>query len=260
MIADIQPFIQELAERAGELAMEFFNGIRPNEVHSKATAKDLVSTADGQVEELLIRMIRSRFPDHGVFGEESGKSMDDAEYRWVIDPIDGTQSFVKQHYYFSISIALQRNRETIAGAVYAPAVKQFFYAEKGRGAFLNGNQIHVSGCSVLEEAACVTGFGYLRSNTDYDGLPMFCEIVPQLRDIKRCGSAALDLCNVAKGTFELFWEYNLNLYDVAAGVLIAEEAGAIVRDFAGGTEVPEKGIVVSNPALMEKFLEISKKY
>lgn len=256
----IQVFMQELAEKAGALAMEFFNGIRPNEVYSKATAKDLVSTADGQVEALLTRMIRERFPDHGVFGEESGKNNDDAEYRWVIDPIDGTQSFVKQHVYFSISIALQRNKETIAGAVYAPALKQFFFAELGKGASLNGNPIHAAGCSALEESACVTGFGYLRGNTAYDGLPMFCEIVPQLRDIKRCGSAALDLCNVAKGTFDAFWEYSLQLYDIAAGVLIAREAGAEICDFSGGDKFPENGILVANPVLLQEFVKITSKY
>lgn len=256
----IEDFILDVAKKAGCLAMEFFDGIRPNEVHSKETAKDLVSTADGKVEQLIIGMIREQYPDHGFFGEETGKMNEDAEYRWVIDPIDGTQSFVKKYQYFSISIALQKNKETIAGAVYAPALNQLFYAEKGKGAFLNGKKIHVSDCRSLEDSACVTGFGYLRSKTDYDGLPMFCEIVPQLRDIKRCGSAALDLCNVARGTFELFWEYNLQLYDVAAGVLIAEEAGAEICDFAGGKDYPGNGIAVANSALLQDFLKISKKY
>ena len=95
---------------------------------------------------------------------------------------------------------------------------------------------------------------------DYDGLPLFCELVPRIRDIKRCGSAALDLCNVAKGTFELFWEYNLQLYDIAAGSLIAMEAGAEICDYSGGTEYPQRGIAVANPALLQEFLKVSGKY
>lgn len=256
----MKEFICSLARKAGALAMEYFNGIRPNEVHSKATASDLVSTADGMVEQLIISTVRDKFPDHGFFGEETGKTNLDAECRWVIDPIDGTQSFVKHHVYFAISIAFQKQGETVAGAVYAPALDQLFYAEKGKGAYLNDVPIHVSACDKLENAACSTGFAYLRTKVKHDGLALFSELVPNLRDIKRCGSAALDLCNIAYGVYDGYWEYDLNLYDVAAGVLIAREAGAEVRDYYGGTDYPAKGIVASNPRLMPGLLEYTKKY
>ena len=256
----MKEFICDLARKAGALAMEYFNGIRPNEVHSKATASDLVSTADGKVEQLILETIREKFPDHGFFGEETGKSNFGAEYRWVIDPIDGTQSFVKHHGYFGISIAFQKNNETIAGAVYAPALNQLFYAEKGAGAFLNDQPIHVSACQNLEEAACTTGFAYLRTKVKHDGLGLFSELVPHLRDIKRCGSAALDLCNVAYGVYDGYWEFDLNLYDVAAGVLIAQEAGAEICDYYGGAEYPAKGIVAANPVILERLVEYTKKF
>ena len=256
----MKEFISDLARKAGGLAMEYFNGIRPNEVHSKATASDLVSTADGNVERLIIETIRAKFPDHNFFGEETGKSDTGSEYCWVIDPIDGTQCFVKRHVYFSISIAFQKNGETVAGAVYAPALDQLFYAEKGKGAFLNDEPIHVSGCTELEDASCTTGFACLRAKLKHNGLPLFCALVPNLRDIKRCGSAALDLCNVARGTYDGYWEYFLNLYDVAAGVLIAQEAGAIVCDYYGGTDYPGKGIAVANPVLLPKLLEYTKNF
>ena len=256
----MKEFMCDLAKKAGALAMEYFNGIRPNEVHSKATAADIVSTADGQVERMIFETIRQRFPDHSFFGEETGRSTTDSEYCWVIDPIDGTQSFVKQHVYFSVSIALQKNGETIAGLVYAPAMNQLFYAEKGKGAFLNEKPIHVSGCTDISEAACATGFACVRGELNHNGLSLFCALVSDIRDIKRCGSAALDLCNVACGKFEGFWEYNLNLYDIAAGALILQEAGGEVRDYMGGTDYPAKGILAANPVLMPKFLEYTKKF
>lgn len=240
--------------------MEFFNGIRPNEIHSKATANDLVSIADGQVERLIIDTIRKRFPDHSFFGEETGQSNTGSEYRWVIDPIDGTQSFVKKHVYFSISIAFQKNGQTIAAAVYAPALDRLFFAEKGKGATMNGTPIHVSGCGKLEDALCTSGLACLRANLKHNGLPLFCSLRPHVRDVYRGGSAALDLCNIACGTFDAYWEYCLNLYDVAAGVLIAQEAGAEIRDYFGGDEYPEKGLLATNQALMPQFLEYTKNF
>ncbi|MBE6405910.1 MAG: inositol monophosphatase [Lentisphaerae bacterium] len=256
----MKDFICSLAKKAGTLAMEYFDGIRPNEVSSKTTTSDLVSTADRMVEKLIIETIREKFPDHGFFGEETGTANSDAEYRWVIDPIDGTQSFVKRHVYFSISIAFQKNNETIAGAVYAPALNQLFYAEKGKGAYMNDAPIHVSSCGELENAACTTGFGYLRTKVKHEGIALFSELVPNLRDIKRCGSAALDLCNVAYGIYDGYWEFDLKLYDVAAGVLIAQEAGAKVCDYRGGTGYPAQGIVAANPVLLPQLLEYTKKY
>ncbi|MBQ9772277.1 MAG: inositol monophosphatase [Lentisphaeria bacterium] len=256
----MKEFICSLAKKAGALAMEYFNGIRPNEIHSKATAADLVSTADGKVEQLIIETIRSKYPDHNFFGEETGKSNTGSEFCWVIDPIDGTQSFVKRHVYFSISIAFQKNGRTVAGVVYAPALDQLFYAEKGKGAFLNDMPIHVSGCTELADAACTTGFACVRAKLEHNGLPLFNALVPNIRDIKRCGSAALDLCNIACGTYDGYWEYCLNLYDIAAGVLIAQEAGAEVRDYWNGTDYPAKGIVAANPALLPKLLEYTKNF
>lgn len=256
----MKEFICELAKKAGALAMEYFNGIRPNEVFSKATASDLVSTADRSVEQLIIETIKAKYPDHNFFGEETGKSDTGSEYCWVIDPIDGTQSFVKHHVYFSISIAFQKDGETVAGAVYAPALDQLFFAEKGKGATLNGNPIHVSGCTELENAACSTGFAALRLSQDQNVLRLFSALVLNLRDIKRCGSAALDLCNVACGTYDGYWEYKLNLYDVAAGILIAQEAEAEVRDYSGGTDTPAKGIVAANPDLLPQLLEYTGKF
>ena len=152
-------FIKVVAREAGRTAMQYFDGVRPNDVHAKASPKDMVSAADVAVEELIVSRIRERFPGHGVFGEESGRSGMHAEHTWVIDPIDGTQSFIKHHPYFSISIAYCEGGRTTAGVVYAPALGLLFAAERGGGARLNDEPIHTARCSALDEAACVTGFG-----------------------------------------------------------------------------------------------------
>ena len=248
------PFLESVAKCAGVEAMTYFNHLKANAVSSKASARDLVSTADKAVEKVIIDTIRERYPEHGFYGEESGRSDASAEYCWVIDPIDGTQSFVKNHPYFSISIALKRKGRAIAGCVHAPVLGLTFSGEAGRGAFENGAPIHVSDCGTLAEAACSTGFACVRAGLKKNNLPYFNAIVPEIRDIKRCGSAALDLCFVASGRYDAYWELCLQEYDVAAGALICALAGGRVCDINGGTDYPAKGILCGNSALVEQFL------
>ncbi|MDD3886923.1 MAG: hypothetical protein PHI35_08620, partial [Victivallaceae bacterium] len=135
-----------------------------------------------------------------------------------------------------------------------PALNRLFQAERGKGAKLNGKPIHVSGCAKLEEAAVSTGFACLRAGLSKNNLPAFNRIAPVVRDIKRCGSAALDLCHVASGTYDAYWERELHLYDVAAGAIIAREAGATVCDFNGGDDWPAKGTLAINAGLLDRFL------
>ena len=248
------PFMESVAKRAGTEAMAYFHHLKANAVSVKASAKDLVSTADKAVEKVIINMIRERYPEDCFFGEESGRSNTSSEYCWVIDPIDGTQSFVKNHPYFSISIALKKNGSALAGCVHAPVLGLTFSGEVGRGAFENGVPIRVSDCTILAEAACSTGFACVRAGLKKNNLPYFNAIVPEIRDIKRCGSAALDLCFVASGRYDAYWELCLQEYDVAAGALICALAGARVCDLCGGMEYPAKGILCGNPALVERFL------
>lgn len=252
-------FIELVARKAGREAMEYFNCMKSNTVSDKATTRDLVSTADRAVEKKIIALILEKYPDHCIFGEESGHTDTDSEYCWVIDPIDGTQSFVKRHPYFSISIALKKNRKTIAGCVYAPALNLLFSAEEGKGAFENGDPIQPSACASLETAACSTGFACLRAQLEVNNLHYFNQIVPLLRDIKRCGSAALDLAFVASGRYDAYWELNLQEYDVAAGAFIALKAGASVCDITGGSDYPAKGILAANPVLIQQFLPYFRK-
>ena len=252
------PFIESVARKAGREAMDYFNCMKPNTVSDKTTTRDLVSTADRAVEKKIIGLIREKYPDHCIFGEESGHADTDSEYCWVIDPIDGTQSFVKRHPYFSISIALKKKGRAIAGCVYAPALNLLFSAEEGKGAFENGEPIHPSSCSTIETAACCTGFACLRSRLEINNLHYFNRLVPVIRDIKRCGSAALDLAFVASGRYDAYWELNLQEYDVAAGAFIVLTAGASVCDIFGGNDYPAKGILAATPALLPQFLPYFK--
>lgn len=248
-------FIEDLALAAGAEAMKYFNHIRENTVYHKGSAKDLVSTADRAVEKLIIARIHERYPEHAVFGEESGRSLQNSPYCWVIDPIDGTLSFVRNQPFFSISIALKKDGIPVAGCVYAPRLDLLFTAERGNGAFENHKPIHIEHCDNLNEATAATGFACLRAGMkENNNMPICDALFPILRDIKRCGSAALDLCFVASGRFDLFWEIALQEYDVAAGALIAQEAGATVTDMTGGDDYPFRGIVCTNASLHPQLM------
>ncbi len=250
--------IEMIARRAGAEALRYFNREKEFSIASKSSYRDLVSSADQAVEKMIIKAIRDKYPEHAFFGEESGHGGGDSSYCWIIDPIDGTQSFVRRQPYFSISIALKHNETVVAGCVYAPRLEMMFTAEKGGGAFENGAPIRCSDCSELRLAAAATGFACLRTGRKINNMPICDRLFPLLCDVRRCGSAALDLCFVASGRYDAFWELELQEYDVAAGALIATEAGAEVRDISGGTLFPEQGIVCANPPLLRQFLPYFK--
>jgi len=248
-------FIKNLALEAGRICLEGQKHLTYHDLEFKS-AKDIVTDIDKKVEAFLVKAIRARYPDHGVLGEEYGAVRAKSGYRWIIDPIDGTTSFVHRLPFYGISIALEKEGEMVLGVVYAPALDQLFYAEKGRGAFMGDTPIHVSETGKLDNAVMATGFACLRDNLTNNNLPIFNEIVPKLRDIRRLGSAALDLCYVALGSLDGFWEMNLNIYDIAAGAVILQEAGGVVTDFTGGRQFPENGIAAANQALHTALIRI----
>ncbi len=241
-------FLTQMIARAGEICLAEQSRLTPQDLEFKSP-KDLVTRIDKRVEDLIINEIRSTYPDHCILGEETGTTKGTAPYRWVIDPIDGTTSFVHGQPFYAVSIALEKEGETVLAAVNAPVLNQLFHAEKGKGAFLNGVPIQVSSAHRLMDSVMATGFACLRDGHQRNNLSHFNRIVPQLRDVRRYGSAAIDLCYVACGKVDGFWEMNLNIYDIAAGVLITTEAGGRVTDFSGNQEMPEKGIVATNQAL-----------
>lgn len=247
-------FIKKIAEEAGNIALAEMRKINPSDIKKKGNEKDLVTAVDLMVEKRIVSRIKERFPEHDIYGEESGKTLRGSEFCWVIDPIDGTVSYIHQTASFSVSIALQKNGENIAGVVFAPKLGELFWAEKGKGAFLNGDSIHVSGRERLAESLVATGFACLRAGLKENNLKYLNRILPDICDIRRDGSAALDLAYVACGRYDAFWEMSLNLYDIAAGVLLVEEAGGRVTDMSGGNIFPEKGLLASNGLIHEKLM------
>ena len=224
-------FLKKIITQAGVIALDHKTRLGSIQVDRKSD-KDLVTEADVAVERYLVGQIQERYPDHAIVGEESGDHAGN-EYRWIIDPIDGTTSFVHDQPFFSISVALEHNGETILAAVNAPVLGELFMAEKGKGATLNGMPIHVSSRDKLIDSVLGTGFACVRQNLEHNNLPYFAKVVPMVRGIRRYGSAAIDLSYVACGRMEGFWELNLKIYDIAAGLLIVTEAGGMVTDFAG---------------------------
>jgi myo-inositol-1(or 4)-monophosphatase len=227
----MKDFLVELAQEAGRLALAYRARGQALQVDFKS-ARDLVTEADRAIEEMIVAAIARRYPEHGVTGEEGGDQAG-REYRWIIDPIDGTASFVHDQPFFSVSIAVERAGELVLGAVGAPALGELYVAERGGGAWCNGRRLQVSRRAHLGESMLATGFACLRSGLPENNLPYLVELLPRLRDLRRYGSAAIDLAYVAAGRLEGFWELNLHEYDVAAGLLLVTEAGGRYSDFAG---------------------------
>ena len=218
------------ALQAGDLLLGYFGKIDSYELKSP---KSIVTEADTRSEELIIGKIKSFYPGHGFIAEESGENINDSEFIWIIDPLDGTTNFAHAYPFFSISIALRIDGVLELGVIYDPVTKELFSAEAGKGAFLNGKKISVSKVDDLEHSHLVTGFVYTHDWMVKKNLKHFENFIYKSQAVRRDGSAALDLCYVACGRFDGFWEMGLNPWDTAAGVLIVREAGGIVTDFSG---------------------------
>jgi myo-inositol-1(or 4)-monophosphatase len=256
-MSELIDFMLSVAETAGKIALARQVVIDQVVIEFK-NEKDLVTEVDKAVERYLIDEIRRRFPSHGILAEESGTSPGDGEHLWVIDPIDGTTSFVHDQPYFSISIGLRRNGEAVAGVVNAPRLGEIYHATKGGGSFRNGERIKVSTRGRLADAVLSTGFACIRAGLEQNNLPLFCALMPLIRGVRRYGSAAIDLSYVACGRLDGFWEMNLKPYDIAAGELIVREAGGPVVDLEGGSDFPAKGTLATNGKITAEFLKIVK--
>ena len=249
-LAVLEPIVRE----AGAIAMTYFKDLKHLAVNKKSP-RDFVTAADVAVEAFLKQALTTQYPEYGFWGEESGQSANQ-DSRWVVDPIDGTHSFSKGQYYWAISVALEINQELIAGIVYAPALDDYYCAQKGQGAWKNGEPIAVSAEESLENSMIGTGFACLRSHLENNNLARFCRIANRTTGQRRLGSAAVDVCLVADGQLDAFWEQELNLYDVAAGVVIAREAGATVTDFQGNEGLFPKQVLVTNGTLLNQLLPL----
>jgi len=222
--------MESIAREAGSLLMEHFR--RHVRIEYKGDV-DLVTVADRQSEALVLEHIRRHFPTHDVMGEEGTRIETGSDYKWYVDPLDGTTNFAHGYPVFCVSLAVEYRGERIAGVIYDPTRNELFAAEKGSGTRLNGQPIRVSSTARLAECLIATGFPSHKRHQN-PNIYFYHQITLRSHGVRRAGSAALDLCNVAAGRYDGFWEFNLNPWDTAAGVLMVEEAGGRVTDFAGG--------------------------
>jgi myo-inositol-1(or 4)-monophosphatase len=270
------PAMSAIAREAGALLMHYFQ--KHIKIEYKGDA-DLVTAADRASEALIRERIQQQFPGHDVLGEEQGLNDQGSDYRWYVDPLDGTTNFAHGYPVFCVSMALEhrelerresgrraskeqaeKQAQRIAGVVYDPTRDELFSAEQGKGAHLNGAAIRVSQAAHLKESLLATGFPSHKRHKN-PNIHFYHQITLRTHGVRRAGSAALDLCNVASGRFDGFWEFNLNPWDTAAGALIVEEAGGKISRFDGSPfEIDSRETLASNglihAALVEQFEEI----
>ena len=249
----------EAADEAAKILVENFG--TDFEIGRKRDYNDLVTEIDKKSEAKITEIIHKYFPEHNVLGEEGGDLKMESDYVWIVDPIDGTINYTHSLPIFCVSIALEIKKEVALGIVYLPMTSEKFYAEKGKGAYLNDKKITVSDTEYLRDSLLVTGFPYgAKENMDHC-IDHFVNFVKLGLPIRRLGSAAADICYLACGRFDAFWEVNLNAWDVAASYLILLESGGKVTDFKGGKySIYDKQILASNgKTVHNEMIEVLEK-
>jgi myo-inositol-1(or 4)-monophosphatase len=243
----------EIARESGALLAELSR--QPREISYKRKS-DIVTDADRRSEVMILERLRGHFPGHAIVAEESGARKTGSDYCWYVDPLDGTTNFAHGFPVYCVTLALAYRDEVIAGVVYDPNREELFAAERGAGATLNSQRISVSQTADLAESLLGTGFPPFASNHDLN-LQFFFKLTHLSHGIRRAGAAALDLCSVAAGRFEGFWELKLNPWDKAAGSLLVTEAGGTVTDLTGGPfSLHRDEIFASNGLIHETMLEV----
>jgi len=246
---------------AGQVILENKGKIAGSDIDAKQ-ASDFVTRVDRESEEIIINTIKTRFPDHDILAEETLHDPPKGDFRWIIDPLDGTTNYIHGYPVFAISIALEYKGQIIIGLIFDPERDEVFTAEKDRGAFLNGKKIRVSNTEP-DVALITTGFPFRKKQYIREYLNIFEKIFLWSSDIRRAGSAALDLAYLACGRCEGFFEIGLSPWDIAAGSLLIKEAGGVVTDFKGGNEYLISGNIVAgtpkiHPKLLRDIIEITK--
>ena len=247
--------LTEAAQEAGKIIQHYFQGTFT--IDNKDGINNLVTEVDTKAEAKIIEIIKNYFPDHSIISEEIGELKQDSPYKWIIDPIDGTVNFAHGIPICCVSIGFSKNDDLLLGAVYNPMMNEMFFAEKGQGATLNGKPISVSKKSNFEKACLVTGFPYKWPETKEHPIKVFERFIMQGLPVRRLGSAAIDLCWVACGRFDGFWEYNLSPWDIAAGYLIVTEAGGRVTNFEGDPySVYDKQTLATNGLIHDEMISL----
>jgi myo-inositol-1(or 4)-monophosphatase len=247
--------LKQAAEAGAVELRRYFNSHTLKTSIKSGGVNDLVTEADHASDKAIIAVIKGAFPDHFILSEETGNITTSSEYKWIIDPIDGTINFAQGIPICCVSIGLEKAGSMVAGVVYNPFMNEFFFAEKGGGAFLNDEKICVSGKKSLLNACLATGFPYSYTDSENSPLDSFGRFIRKGIPVRRLGSAAIDLCWVAAGRFDAFYENKLNAWDSAAGFLIVEEAGGKVTDFGNKYySVYQPQIVASNGLIHDELI------
>lgn len=244
------------ATEAGAAVLKHYFNRKNLKITNKEGINNLVTEADHASDKAIMDTIRESFPDHFILSEEAGELTMDSTYKWIIDPIDGTVNYAHGIPLCCVSIGVEHEGKMILGAVYNPLLDEFFIAEKGKGATLNGEKISVSDKSTVMDSCIVTGFPYTYLDMPNGPLDVFDRFIRRGVPVRRLGSAAIDLCWVAAGRFDGFYEHKLNAWDSAAGFLMVEEAGGKVTDFKGDYYSPyQPMIVATNGIIHDEIVE-----
>ncbi len=253
----MQPMVNiaiRAARRAGTVIVRALEKRQDLQVESKAK-NDFVTEVDRQAEKAIIDILHKAYPDHAILAEESGRQ-EGNDYQWIIDPLDGTTNFLHGNPQFCVSIALQYKKRLEQAVVYDPLRNELYTASRGEGALLNDRRIRVSNLMSLKRALLGTGFPFRMQEHIETYLETFKALYSHVSDVRRAGSAALDLAYVAAGRLDGFWEIGLKPWDMAAGVLLIQEAGGLVTDFSGGQDYLQTGnIVAGNPKVLNGILQ-----
>jgi len=253
---DYKAFAVDMARASGILLKKKLNDLHTIVFKGEI---DIVTEADRISEDMILSAIRNQFPHHDILSEESTATETGSAFRWIIDPLDGTTNYAHGYPVFCVSIALERRGDVILGVVYNPMLDEMFVAEKGRGAYLNGSRLSVSGTPVLSHGLLATGFPYDIRKDRNNNINYFVEMARKVRAIRRAGSAALDLAYVAAGRFDGFWELKLMPWDTAAGSLMVQEAGGDVTDLFGSPyQLTSPHVLASNGSLHEAMIAVFK--
>jgi myo-inositol-1(or 4)-monophosphatase len=249
----------EAAKEAGRYLKYSVGKVKSIEM-KQGEERNLVSEIDKTSEAKIISIIKRHYPNHAILAEESGASSPSADYKWVIDPLDGTTNFLHGVPIFCVTIAIEYKGEIVAGVVYDPNLEELFTAEKGSGAYCNGKRMRVTQTSDLMSSLLVTGFPYDIAQNPDNAVGHFVNFLMEGQGLRRLGSAALDLSYIAAGRFDGFWEVNLNPWDMAAGVLFVHEAGGKVTDFSGvPSSIYNKQVLATNGSIHDAMLQVLKK-
>ena len=255
--AELRAFSEKVARGAGEILRRSY-GLQQT-IHFKGEI-NLVTDVDHESEAYLLARIREAYPDHGVLSEESPELLSPSRYRWIVDPLDGTTNYAHGYPCFCVSVAVERQGAVVAGAVYDPLLDESFTAALGGGASRNGKPIAVAKTRELRKSLLATGFAYDVKSSSDNNFDYFRAFVLTGQAIRRDGSAALDLCYLACGRFDGFWELKLRPWDTAAGLLILQEAGGVASRLDGGIyDIHQPDLLASNGRIHEQMVEVLRK-